>query len=139
MSMKKWRQLVNEKAEVEQQNESILAAIKNNKINEELGQLSGEKLFKPITSRLDRRQEETAPEEQVPDYGMDEFDLNNPFDEDFKPDEETPTPSPTPRQHHHQHQHQHHHHHQHQHRYHLWLKRKKRNYWKKVGQPPHQR
>ena len=57
MSMKKWRQLVNEKAEVEQQNESILAAIKNNKINEELGQLSGEKLFKPITSRLDRRME----------------------------------------------------------------------------------
>ena len=55
MSMKKWRQLVNEKAEVEQQNESILATIKNNKINEELGQLSGEKLFKPITSRLDTR------------------------------------------------------------------------------------
>ena len=65
MSMKKWRQLVNEKAEVEQQNENILATIKNNKINEELGQLSGEKLFKPITSRLDRRQEEAAPEEQV--------------------------------------------------------------------------
>ena len=98
MSMKKWRQLVNEKAEVEQQNESILAAIKNNKINEELGQLSGEKLFKPITSRLDRRQEVPTPlpEEQVPDYGMDEFDLNNPFDGDFKPDEETPTPSPSP-------------------------------------------
>ena len=53
MSMKKWRELVSEKAEVEQQNESILAAIKNNKIKEELGQLSGEKLFKPITSRLD--------------------------------------------------------------------------------------
>ena len=96
MSMKKWRQLVNEKAEVEQQNKSILAAIKNNKINEELGQLSGEKLFKPITSRLDARQEETAPEEQVPDYGMDEFDLNNPFDGDFKPDEETPSPTSTP-------------------------------------------
>ena len=55
MSMKKWQESVNEKAEVEQQNESILAAIKNNKIKEELGQLSGEKLFKPITSRLDTR------------------------------------------------------------------------------------
>ena len=96
MSMKKWRQLVNEKAEVEQQNESILAAIKNNKINEELGQLSGEKLFKPITSRLDTRVGVPHPEEQVPDYGMDEFDLNNPFDGDFKPDEETPTPTPSP-------------------------------------------
>ena len=105
MSMKKWRELVNEKAEVEQQNESILAAIKNNKINEELGQLSGEKLFKPITSRLDTRVADSnsvaGPEEQVPDYGMDEFDLNNPFDGDFRPDEETPTPTPTPTQHQH--------------------------------------
>ena len=96
MSMKKWRELVSEKAEVEQQNESILAAIKNNKIKEELGQLSGEKLFKPITSRLDTRVAVAGPEEQAPDYGMDEFDLINPFDGDFNPDAETPTPSPTP-------------------------------------------
>ena len=103
MSMKKWRELVSEKAEVEQQNESILAAIKNNKIKEELGQLSGEKLFKPITSRLDTRVRDSTsvagPEEQVPDYGMDEFDLINPFDGDFNPDAETPTPTPP---HHHQ-------------------------------------
>ena len=99
MSMKKWRKLASEKAEVEQQNDSILAAIKNNKINKEFGQLSGEDLFKPITSRLDKLQVGTAPkeeEEQLPDYGMDEFDLNNPFDGDFNPDAETPTPSPTP-------------------------------------------
>ena len=99
MSMKKWRKLVSEKAEVEQQNDSILAAIKNNKIDKEFGQLSGEDLFKPITSRLDKLQVGTAPKEEkeeVPDYGMDEFDLNNPFDEDFKPDEETPLPTPTP-------------------------------------------
>ena len=89
MSMKKWRELVSEKAEVEQQNESILAAIKNNKIKEELGQLSGEKLFKPITSRLDTHLDTRAavagPEEKVPDYGMDEFDLINPFDGEFRP------------------------------------------------------
>ena len=98
MSMKKWRKLVSEKAEVEQQNDSILAAIKNNKIDKEFGQLSGEDLFKPITSRLDKLQVGTAPkeEEEIPDYGMDEFDLNNPFDEDFNPDAETPLPSPTP-------------------------------------------
>ena len=38
-------------------------------------------------------------EEEVPDYGMEEFDLNNPFDGDFNPDAETPptpTPSPSP-------------------------------------------
>ena len=77
---------------------SRLAAIKNNKIDKEFGQLSGEDLFKPITSRLDKLQVGTAPKEEkeeVPDYGMDEFDLNNPFDGDFKPDEETP-PSPSP-------------------------------------------
>ena len=99
MSMKKWRKLVSEKAEVEQQNDSILAAIKNNKIEKEFGQLSGEELFKPITSRLDKLQVGAAPkeeEEEVPDYGMEEFDLNNPFDGDFNPDAETPLPTPSP-------------------------------------------
>ena len=99
MSMKKWRKLASEKAQVEQQNDSILAAIKNNKVDKEFGQLSGEDLFKPITSRLDKLQVGTAPkeeEEEVPDYGMDEFDLNNPFDGDFNPDVETPLPTPTP-------------------------------------------
>ena len=96
MSMKRWQKLVSEKAKVEQQNDNILAAIKKNKINKEFGQLSGEELFKPITSRLDKRQEEAVPKVEVPDYGMEEFDLNNPFDEEFKPDEETPPPSPPP-------------------------------------------
>ena len=99
--MKKWQKLVSEKAEVEQQNDKILAAIKNNKINKEFGQLSGEDLFKPITSRLDKLQvgdsnSAAEPKEEVPDYGMDEFDLNNPFDGDFNPDAETPPLSPTP-------------------------------------------
>ena len=99
MSMKKWQKLASEKAQVEQQNDSILAAIKNNKIDKEFGQLSGEDLFKPITSRLDKLQVGAAPKEEkeeVPDYGMDEFDLNNPFDDDFNPDEETPSPTPSP-------------------------------------------
>ena len=99
MSMKKWQKLASEKAEVEQQNDKILAVIKNTKINKGFGQLSGEDLFKPITSRLDKLQVGTAPKEEkeeVPDYGMDEFDLNNPFDGDFNPDAETPPPTPSP-------------------------------------------
>ena len=104
MSMKKWQKLVSEKAEVEQQNDKILVVIKNTKINKGFGQLSGEDLFKPITSRLDKLQvgdsnsvaEPKEEEEQIPDYGMDEFDLNNPFDGDFRPDAETPLPTPTP-------------------------------------------
>ena len=101
MSMKKWQKLASEKAEVEQQNDKILAVIKNTKINKGFGQLSGEDLFKPITSRLDKLQVGDSntvaePKEEVPDYGMDEFDLNNPFDGDFNPDEETPPPTPSP-------------------------------------------
>ena len=99
MSMKKWRKLVSEKAKVEQQNDNILTAIKNNKIDKELSLVSGEELFKPITSRLEKLQVGAAPKEEkeeFPDYGMEDFDLNNPFDEDFNPDEETPPPSPTP-------------------------------------------
>ena len=99
MSMKKWQKLASEKAEVEQQNDKILAVIKNTKINKGFGQLSGEDLFKPITSRLDKLQvgdSNSKEEEEVPDYGMDEFDLNNPFDGDFNPDAETPLPSPSP-------------------------------------------
>ena len=83
MSMKKWRKLVSEKAKVEQQNDNILTAIKNNKIDKEFSLVSGEELFKPITSRLEKLQEGAAPKEEkeeVPDYGMEEFDLNNPFD-----------------------------------------------------------
>ena len=98
MSMKKWQKLVGEKAEVEQQNDKILTAIKNNKIDKEFSLVSGEELFKPITSRLEKLQVGTAPkeEEEIPDYGMDEFDLINPFDGDFNPDAETPLPTPTP-------------------------------------------
>ena len=101
MSMKKWQKLASEKAEVEQQNDKILAVIKNTKINKGFGQLSGEDLFKPITSRLDKLQvgdsnSAAEPKEEVPDYGMDEFDLNNPFDGDFNPDAETPPPTPSP-------------------------------------------
>ena len=101
MSMKKWQKLVSEKAEVEQQNDKILAVIKNTKINKGFGQLSGEDLFKPITSRLEKLQvgdsnSAAEPKEEVPDYGMDEFDLNNPFDGDFNPDAETPPPTPSP-------------------------------------------
>ena len=100
MSMKKWQKLVGEKAEVEQQSDKILTAIKNNKIDKEFSLVSGEELFKPITSRLDKLQVGATPneeeEEEVPDYGMEEFDLNNPFNEDFKPDAETPPPTPTP-------------------------------------------
>jgi len=69
-----------------------------NKIKKEFGQISGEELFKPITKRLDKAAKEPEPAEDPagPDYEMDEFDRLNPFDGEFRPDDETPPPSPTP-------------------------------------------
>jgi len=100
MSMKKWRQLAEKKAELEEQEQQIRQKFKMNRINKEFGQLSGEELFKPITKRLDKATKELEPaeepaEERRPNYGMDEFDRLNPFYDDFRPDAETPPPSPT--------------------------------------------
>ena len=89
------------KGELEEQEQQICQQFKTNKINKQFSQLSGEELFQPITKRLDKaatKDPEPAEEEEL-DYGMDELDRVNPFDEDFRPDHETPpppTPAPTP-------------------------------------------
>ena len=98
MSVKKWRQLAEEKSAVDKQTGEIHQKFKMDKINKEFGQLSGEELFRPITKRLDKKSsdnvEEEEEEQEVPDYTMDEFDENNPFADEFRPDAPTPAPSP---------------------------------------------
>ena len=98
MSVKKWRQLAEEKLAVDQQTQKIHQKFKVDKIAKEFGQLSGEELFKPITKRLDEKSsatvEEEEPKGEVPDYTMDEFDEINPFGDEFRPDAPTPAPSP---------------------------------------------
>ena len=97
--MIKWRQLGEDKAELEEQEQQIRQKIKINKINKEFSQISGEELFKPIIKRLDKATKEPEPGEERAEereYGMDEFDRLNSFDEMFRPDAETPPPSPTP-------------------------------------------
>ena len=102
MSMKKWRQLAEEKSAIDQQTEEIHQKFRMDKINKEFGQLSGEEFFRPVTKRLDENRSTTAEEEEeeeeqeVPDYTMDEFDEINPFGDEFRPDAPTPAPSPTP-------------------------------------------
>ena len=98
MSLKKWQQRPEKKGELEEQEQQIGQQFKTNKINKEFGQISGEKLFQPITKRLDKAatKDPEPAEEEEPDYGMDEFDRLNPFDEDFRPDAETPPPTPAP-------------------------------------------
>ena len=94
MSVKRWRQQEKEKAELEEQEQEIRQEFKMNKIKKEFGQISGEELFKPITKRLDKAAKEPEPAEYPagPDYQMDEFDRLNPFDDEFRPDAETPPP-----------------------------------------------
>ena len=99
MSMKKWRQLAEEKSAIDQQTEEIHQKFRMDKINKEFGQLSGEELFKPITKRLDEKssttvEEEEEEEQEVPDYTMDEFDETYPFGDEFRPDAPTPAPLP---------------------------------------------
>ena len=70
-------------------------------IKKAFGQLSGEELLRPITKRLDEKssttvEEEEEEEQEVPDNTMDEFDENNPFDYEFRPDAPSPEPSPPP-------------------------------------------
>ena len=101
MSMKKWRQLAEEKSAIDQQTEEIHQKFKMDKIKKEFGQLSGEELFKPITKRLDEKnttveEEEEEEEQEVPDYTMDEFDETYPFGEEFRPDAPTPSSPPPP-------------------------------------------
>jgi len=98
MSVKKWRQLAEEKTVLDKQTEEIHQKFKMDKINKEFGQLSGEEFFKPITKRLDEKSsdnvEEEKEEEQAPNYTMDEFDEINPFGDEFRPDAPTPASSP---------------------------------------------
>jgi len=98
MSVKRWRQRGKEKAELEEQEQEIRQEFKMNKIKKEFGQISGEELFKPITKRLDKAAKEPEPAEDPtgPDYEIDKFDILNLFDDEFRPDDETPPPSPSP-------------------------------------------
>ena len=100
MSMKKWRQLAEEKSKLDEQTEEIHQKFKMDKIKKEFGQLTGEELFRPITKRLDEKSNTTVEEEEeeqkVPDYAMDEFDEINPFGDEFRPDAPSPEPSPPP-------------------------------------------
>ena len=100
MSMKKWRNLAEEKANLNEQTKEIHQKFKTDNINKEFGQLSGEEFFKPITKRLDQNstiaeEEEEEDEQEVPDYTMDEFDETYPFGDEFRPDAPTPASSPT--------------------------------------------
>ena len=81
MSIKKWQELAQRKEEVEKQRLTILNAFKARKVQDEMGGLAAEKLFRPITRRMEKKQIQL----QTPDYDVDD-EIRNwdefPFEED---------------------------------------------------------
>ena len=86
MSLKKRRERAAAEAALEKQEDEIRQAFKRDKLAKAMGEIEAERVFKPITKRLEPP---LPPEEAVgPDYGMEEFDRINPFDwqEAFQPE-----------------------------------------------------
>ena len=95
MSIKKWEEPAQQKEEVEKQRQIILNAFKARKVKNEMGGLAAEKLFRPITRRIEK-----IPEDEVimvPDYDIDDqtriFKNVLPFGEgDYEIEEEKGVP-----------------------------------------------
>ena len=95
MSIKKWEELAQQKRAVETQRQSILNAFKERKVKDEMGNLVAEKLFKPVTKRMEKIPE--AEGFEGPDYDIDDqtriFKNVLPFDEgeyEYKKEQRVP-------------------------------------------------
>ena len=71
MSLLKWKQIANEKEDVENQIKNINNQIMSSKLKDELGQVGFTKMFKPITTRLDTQIEATK---KLEDEGLKDGD-----------------------------------------------------------------
>ena len=69
MSIRKWQEIAKQKEVVEEQRKNILNAFKERKIQDEMGFIGAEKLFRPITKRMGEKQIQQLP---APDYDVDE-------------------------------------------------------------------
>ena len=120
MSIRKWKQIAEQKEVVEKQRKNILNAFKARKVKDEMGGLAAEKLFRPITRRMGKKQIQqlVAPdydvddeirnwdelpfereEDEDPDYSLFKEDFPDSDDEVFPGEKQIPpppTPPPTP-------------------------------------------
>ena len=85
MSIRIWKEIADQKKQVENQRETILNAFKQRSVEDQVGVLKAEKLFQPITKLLGKKEEEN----QFPDYDVDDqtrlFKNELPFGEgDYK-------------------------------------------------------
>ena len=69
MSIRIWEEIATQKKQVEDQREEILNAFKQRSVEDQVGVLKAEKLFKPITKLLGKPSNEEKP---VPDYDLDD-------------------------------------------------------------------
>ena len=69
MSIRIWEDIASQKAQVENQRKEILSAFKQRKVEDEVGMVRAEKLFKPITKLLSKQGEEKM--EEI-DYDIDD-------------------------------------------------------------------
>ena len=91
MSIRIWKEIADQKKQVEDQRARILNAFKQRSVEDQVGTLKAEKLFQPITKLLvtkDKKQEK----EKFPDYAVSGEDINFmdelPFAGEAEPDED---------------------------------------------------
>ena len=88
MSIRKWQEIAKQKEVVQEQRKNILNAFKERKIQDEIGLIGAEKLFRPVTRRMGENQIQQLP---APDYDVDD-EIRNwdelPFIEDEDEDED---------------------------------------------------
>ena len=88
--------MAGDKSAVDHQTRGIRQRFKANRKKKEFGQLSGEELLKPITRRLDGDSTFQEAWQECPVFTMDEFDVNNLFGVEFRPNAPIPPSSPQP-------------------------------------------
>ena len=103
MSLLAWRKIANQKEEVEKQIKNINNQIISSKLSDELGQIKFEKMFKPVTSRLDTQIEATkklenkvVKEGEPEDMDGDEMPNFEPPPPIYEDDDEMPNFEPPP-------------------------------------------
>ena len=76
MSIRIWKEIAAKKKQVEDQREEILNAFKKRSVEDQVGLMKAEKLFKPITKLLGNKEEKLEEEEKVPDYAVAGEEIN---------------------------------------------------------------
>ena len=69
MSIRIWKEIADQKKQVEDQRKTILNAFKKRSVEDQMGTIQAEKLFQPITKLMAKRSKEDKP---FPDYDIDD-------------------------------------------------------------------